>query len=57
MEFANVISVANDADDWITLIKKIFKSVDSVGTIERRREIAAKNTWEARVDSLLNHIL
>ncbi len=50
-EFASVVRIAADVGDWLRGIEEAL-SAGGIGTPQQRREVAARNSWDARVASL-----
>jgi glycosyltransferase involved in cell wall biosynthesis len=50
-EFADVVCIAHDRQDWITAIGDALAG-RGVGSVEARRRVAAANTWDQRVKTL-----
>jgi glycosyltransferase involved in cell wall biosynthesis len=50
-EFAEVVAIAESADDWITLLRDAIER-GGVGTRGQRQLIANLNSWDSRINTL-----
>jgi glycosyltransferase involved in cell wall biosynthesis len=50
--FANVVSFATDADEWVSAIDAALRS-DAPDQVGRRQSVASRHTWDDRVDDIL----
>lgn len=49
--FSSVVSICQNSDDWIVAINRLLVE-DDVSEQSKRQRVAAKHSWEARVDQL-----
>jgi glycosyltransferase involved in cell wall biosynthesis len=54
--FSDVVDIARSPVEWISAIERALKH-GGVGTVEQRRAVAARNTWEQRTATLHRWLL
>ena len=54
--FSDVVAIANGADEWEAAIEKALRT-GGIATPDKRRTVAAENTWDKRVDLLEGWLL
>ena len=55
-EFSEVLDIAETEEEWINLISNTLAKVQTQQDIEARKKVAAENTWETRVKTILELI-